>query len=510
MYSTKSLSCKNVFPHRIVRPLGKKVVDNKEQLRLFLNDVTSSNENQIKHYVADNPKRADAKGCMCASARHACEYCFEPGVNIDLRKKQNEMARKELEAEKQIILDKIASLQERPSTSSENDILNSLLTKIEKRIKDLKVKKSHIVWPASTMNGDPRTRAKILEIVEKIENGELSKEESKGIKSRSPLLALSNFDIVRDVPTEYLHAVCIGVVKRLVELCFAVGEKRPSDKKTKLCPPQVFNNLMASIKVVFEFSRRVRDLDLSVMKGQEYRNVVLFFFPVVVKCLDHEQKERKIWLLLSFLIRACVLPTKEFQCVNLNSLYAMSKQFYQMYDSHFGKINCTYNTHIVGSHIIEMRSHGPLTFTSAFVFENFYGELRRSFAPGTQSTIKQMLQKILVKRAITSHCCENSIHLSDYDTALECNSLVYVFKDLAYKFYKIRSINGEHIQCQELGKYEYTFIDMPTMDWKKVGVFEKGPLSSEIITIRKNSIHGKVIQVDNLLLTCPNNVLREK
>lgn len=68
-----------------------------------------------------------------------------------------------------------------------------------------------------------RTRASILTIVEKIENEErLSLDESMGIIGRSVLLDVPQFNFVYDVPAEYMHCGCLGVIKRLVELCFAV------------------------------------------------------------------------------------------------------------------------------------------------------------------------------------------------------------------------------------------------------------------------------------------------
>lgn len=77
------------------------------------------------------------------------------------------------------------------------------------------------------MNGEQRTKEKILEIVEQIEAGSnLSASERKGIKGRSILLNLERFDYVIGLPTEYMHSLALGVVKRMVELCFSVGETR--------------------------------------------------------------------------------------------------------------------------------------------------------------------------------------------------------------------------------------------------------------------------------------------
>lgn len=502
-----------MFPHRLVRPLGKYKVNNNHQLTAFLEDVVST-ENRILQFIADNLKRANAREALNHAARNACEYCFASGVSIELKRIETDNLQAQLQTEKDILLEKISKLQNEPSTSQNNiakkiEMLNNIVSNINSKMKQNKVKKSHIIWPSSTMHGEPRTMQKVKEIIEKLERNEISKEEAKGIIGRSPLLSLENFDLVRDTPAEYLHSGCLGVVRRLTELTFSVGEKRQTTTKRKLCSPEIFNKLMSSVKVVREFGRRVRELDFSVMKGQEFRNLILFFYPLVVKSIT-DKTEKKIWLLLAYAVRSCVLPTKEFQCVNLDSIHKSCEQFYKLYEAFYGAINCTYNTHVFISHLIEIRVHGPLTFTSAFVFENFYGELRRSFAPGTQSTLKQMFQKILLKRALTPHCCENSIHLSDHSTEMECNNMIYQFKDMSYHMYHIVSINDDELLCRRVGKFSYTTPELPSLNWSKLGVFQKGALSSDTEMVKRSNVHGKVLQIDNLLLTCPANILREQ
>ena len=271
----------------------------------------------------------------------------------------------------------------------------------------MKQKKSNIVWPKTSANGPPRTREEIYEIIILIENDqELEIDEAKGIFGRSLLFDLPSFNFVRDVPVDYLHCVCLGVVRRCVELTFKVGEARQRITKRPLSSTHDFNRLISFVKVFKEFNRRVRDLDFAVYKGQEFRNILLFFFPIVLECIAPPHKERHMWLYLTYMIKACVIPKKEFQQVPLEVLDFCSENFYSIYQQLFGVLNYTYNTHVLGSHIREMRYHGPLTLTSAFPFESFYGELRNAFVPGTTSTLKQIISNVLIKRAISPHKCK--------------------------------------------------------------------------------------------------------
>ena len=160
----------------------------------------------------------------------------------------------------------------------------------------------------------------------------------------------------------------------------------------KICPPLVISP----------------QIWIRISLGKEIRNIILFYFPLIIKCIQPNEKERKLWLQFSYVIRACILPNNKFRVMNLNDIAETCQKFYELFSKLLGDRNCTYYTHVVCGHLIEMRYHGPLTFTSAFGFESFYGELRNSFTPGTQSTLKQCLEKVYLKRNLSYHCCQNS------------------------------------------------------------------------------------------------------
>ena len=212
------------------------------------------------------------------------------------------------------------------------------------------------------------------------------------------------------------------------------------------------------------------------------------------------------------MLRACVIPNHEFQNVNLNVIESCGKFFYTLYEKVFGPGNCSYNTHVVGAHILPIRAHGPLTQTSAFGFENFYGEMRNSFVPGTSSPLKQIMEKIYVKRALADHVCLASIHITNYDTELECNNLIYTFTHHAYALYKVIDVLNEEeiLQCHKITTSDAFFEDAPNLDWRNVGVFQLESIGSTIHNISQKYVCGKLIKINDLLITCPNNVLDEK
>ena len=511
VYSVKFLNCKHVYPLRVVKPLQKGVIDNTLQLNLVVKDLYANNC-KITQYIADSKKRSEGKLSLGHSSWFPCEYCFAKGTRIIINPAVKNKEKNQIALQKDIIQEKIDTLKNQGSQNGSEvrklKLLEKELTKSEKK---LQTRKSHIVWPKSSMNGPPRTREEISEIVLQIENNvPLTSDEAKGIVGRSILFDLPGFNFVTDVPVEYLHCVCLGVIKRSVELTFRVGESRSRITKRKLSLPSQFNSQIANIKVFREFNRRIRDLDFSVYKGQEFRNLLLFFFPLILNCIEPNAKERHMWLNLAYMIRACIVPTKEFQPIPLNVINRCAAAFYSLFQQLFGAINCSYNMHMVGSHLIEIRFHGPLTFTSAYPFESFYGELRNSFVPGTPSCLKQIMSNVFIKRAITNHRCRNEIYISPKNTSMECNNIIYCYEQQTYKIYVVNEIVGNILTCQKQETLECFFPETPSLKWGLVGVFKKGNLLDNPVQIQRKNVKGKVLNVLDYLITCPLNVLLEK
>ena len=193
-------------------------------------------------------------------------------------------------------------------------------------------------------------------------------------------------------------------------------------------------------------------------------------------------------------------------------------QFYKLYEELYGKRNCTYSVHLIGSHLPKIRDNVPLTEKSAFLFENSFSELRNQFQPGTPNPLKQILQNVLLKRKLEYHCCEKPIYYSEKPRSRhgqepketrENNYMIYVYDEKKYVFYNIIEKHKDYCICETQGKFKFT-DGLTSFDWSSVGVFKQGPTNKTRHRVEISSICGKVLKVQNLLITCPLNVLREK
>ena len=525
-YCLKFNHCRTIYPIRIIRPCDRYKYDAQAEFQKVL-DSMNENEIIIDCAEGDNPKRSFFRCAKCHGAKYACEYCENFAVFFIGNKKNIETIEKKYELQELKIIQEMEEIQLGPDNPTKTDQIQNfkqLLIDLKRNKKEemLKNSRKQLTWPSSTMEGNLRTIDNINMITEEIESNpgilKTDPDFCKGIKGRSLLLNQPNFNILEDLTCEYMHLVCLGVVKRLTELTYKVGENRERVTKRKLSDPKVFNDLIRFIQLAREFSRRCRNMDFGVMKASEFRNLILFFFPIVLEGIEDEfEDEKKVWLHLVYMVRACVIPNNEFENVNKDLVQCACKIFYTLFEKCFGQKNCSYSIHVAPSHLLQIRGDMPLTFRSAFKFESFFFEMRQLFHPGTVSPLKQILQNCFVKRLLENHHCEKTTYFCaekpENKNSKENNHLVYIYNPVNHSttmYSIVEIINDNEFRCNIQGKFRYETPIAPEYTWSTVGIYRIGPISNQIHVIKRSDISGKVLKVQGLLITCPLNVLHEQ
>lgn len=132
------------------------------------------------------------------------------------------------------------------------------------KIKGYSVKKNVRIYPKLTCK--LRTH----------ESFEKKKQVSHHLKHEtSPLLAIPDFKIIKDVLLDYMHLLCLSLIKYLMEKW--VGKKRTVSKfkRKKIKKFRELLNLLKT-KVPSEFQRKDFDLDLwNTWKATQFRFVLL-------------------------------------------------------------------------------------------------------------------------------------------------------------------------------------------------------------------------------------------
>lgn len=223
-------------------------------------------------------------------------------------------------------------------------------SKADPLILDGRVVKSKRVWRPNSANGPRRAREETLKLADRAQGIQDIAElpcRNYGVKGRSHLFDLREFDPMCQVQPEMMHMGFLGIVKLLTLLTFGLGKARPSSSATPRIKPEMLSRKLLKIKVPCEFNNATRPLEIGY-KAEEWRNLILFFFPVVTSCFKEEgTRERRIWETTAFLMRAVSLSQEEFQKLSPSYFQEQLSKWYVAWSSTFGDYNLTYNVHMV-------------------------------------------------------------------------------------------------------------------------------------------------------------------
>ena len=232
-------------------------------------------------------------------------------------------------------------------------------------------------------------------------------------QGKSPFTKILSLDMINGFPLDYMHLVCLGVMKKLLllwrgEKNTAVSElsrrqqvrkkdsKKAMDRVHRLSQEQlgIINRRIVETSKQFpsEFHRKGRPLDvLEHWKAVEFRTFLLYSGPVVLKhVLDDEKYEH--FLYLHAAIRILCSPSLSNEQIN----YAdhCLKYFVNKFGIIYGTYQLSYNVH----NLIHLANecifqHGPLDSFSAFPFESYLGQLK-SLLRGIKRTLAQLKRRL--------------------------------------------------------------------------------------------------------------------
>lgn len=189
----------------------------------------------------------------------------------------------------------------------------------------------------------------------------------------SPLLELK-LGLISQVPIDYMHLCCLGVMKKLLLL----WKEGPLPHKIRPRQAAKISSRLQKLShcIPKDFVRKTRTLnDLRNWKATEFRTFMLYAGPVALKDLIDNQKfdhfmkfHTAMYLLIS------IAAFKE-EWINIARclLDSFNKDFSELYDK-----NCMiYNVHMLKHLHLDALIHGPLDRISAFPFENSMQPIKR-------------------------------------------------------------------------------------------------------------------------------------
>lgn len=189
-----------------------------------------------------------------------------------------------------------------------------------------------------------------------------------------PLINIPNFDLVAQVPLDYMHLVCLGVVKKLFKL-WTTDHLSVRLQVRKLC--LISDRLLkhVSVFVPLEFQRKPRSLMVyKQWKATEFRQFLLYSGPVVLKDVVSIDVYNHF---LSLHVAISILASNELHLKLINYAEELLRHFVISFEVLYGIHNSSHNIHGLLHLADDVKYHGTLDEFSAFKFENFMQQLKK-------------------------------------------------------------------------------------------------------------------------------------
>ena len=215
----------------------------------------------------------------------------------------------------------------------------------------------------------------------------------------SPLAAI-NIGLVSQVPLDYVHLVCLGVVRRLVSLWMK------GDLECRL-PSHKINNISSNLlslrnTMPRELSRKPRTMsEFRHWKATELRQFLLYTGPVVL-CDILPKQTYQNFVTLSVAINCLVSPDFAGKVEYQNYAEKLLINFVLNFKQIYGASQLVYNVHSLIHLAQDCRKFGVLDNVSAFPYENYLGILKK-WVRRPQNPIAQIVCRIAEKESIIKH-----------------------------------------------------------------------------------------------------------
>jgi len=192
------------------------------------------------------------------------------------------------------------------------------------------------------------------------------------------ILNIPGIDVVQQFSLDYMHAVCLGTMKKMLMLWKGDNIGRGDANKQKLSPGLIkkMSERLLSLKndIPLDFVRKPRSLDeLPRWKATEFRLFLLYVGPVIIHSIVSKQIFQN-FLCLNVAMTIFLSPNYNHLATYAKSLmFDFVKNFGLLYGDHF----ISDNIHGLINLYDDYQNYGMLDNISCFKFENYMSHLKK-------------------------------------------------------------------------------------------------------------------------------------
>jgi len=206
------------------------------------------------------------------------------------------------------------------------------------------------------------------------------------------LLNIPHFKPVTNVPLDYMHVICLGIMRKLLNL-WLYGELHYRLRHKSI--DEISTRLVTQLKcyIPVEFARKPRKLDcIKLWKATEYRLILLYTGPLAFKSILKKS------VYIHFVTLHVIIRILSSQDLHEYLSYAQDliiffiKTFIKLY----GIENVSHNVHSLLHLVEDVKRFGPIDNFSAFKFENFMQILKR-YLRKADKPLQQVVRRCIEK-----------------------------------------------------------------------------------------------------------------
>jgi len=208
-------------------------------------------------------------------------------------------------------------------------------------------------------------------------------------------------DIVQQIPLDYQHLVCLGVVRKLLNLWIRgkVTRFRLSSQQTHLISQKI---IQLKLDVSKDFQRKPRSLiHLKNWKATEFRSFLLYTGPIVLQSILPTSYYNHF---LCLHVAITILCSKKLHSKHIGYAKQLLKYFVETFSSFYGLENVSYNVHGLTHLCDDSSNFGQLDTFSTFRFENYLGKLKKLLRSGNRP-LEQIHNRIVEDALLSEVNC---------------------------------------------------------------------------------------------------------
>ena len=333
------------------------------------------------------------------------------------------------------------------------------------------------------------------------ENYVRTKELRQGLKTRSPLLDLQDFDLVDQVAIDAMHLLHEGLTEAMWGRIF--DSKLPILKKKRRDEIlEIWNTMFSTMKVPTEIRRKAGPINPAKMKASQWQSLDTFAFVPLVDSLQGPQDLQQVLLLYAFFVRLLYADNETFATVELRiPLQKTMNTFYKAYGKLFGDGALTFNPHSFLHCVDYRRRFGPVHEYSAARFEAMYSKAKQCYKAQNPNVPKQLLQTFHAYQRQHHHCkLQKSLRFSHQVTSKTDDSLIYHES----QFFKIKEVKDHGLLVKRLKTFSLnTSKKLADVPWSLVGVKQyAGEAEEAPFWLQKTDVSAKAVICGNIISSC--------